>query len=80
VVLFHLVTRVPESFWIRKKNLLSVTIISITEWEKQQDQLIKDLWRCKQHPSDAGFSQEAVVVTFTQTGWHCKGYLQIPQH
>ncbi len=64
VVLFHVVTRVPESFWDTEKEPgYQYRIISITEWEKQQEQLIKEFMENANNILlDAGFPQEAVVV------------------
>lgn len=64
VVVFHVVTRVPESFWdMEKEPGYQYRLISITEWEQQQQQLIQEFMEeARKVLLGAGFPADAVKV------------------
>ena len=64
VVLFHIMTRIPESFWdLEKEPAFQYRIANIEAWEKQQENLIEGfMGEAKRALLDAGVPEEAIVV------------------
>jgi nucleotide-binding universal stress UspA family protein len=64
VVLFHVLTKVPESFWdLEKEPAFRYDIASIKAWEDQQQKLIEDfMTQARQVLLQAGIPREAVAV------------------
>ena len=65
VVLFHVVTKVPESFidLERKIPAYRYRIVSIEAWEKQQQKAIREFMeKARAILMDAGFPNEAITL------------------
>lgn len=62
IVLFNVLTKVPESFWdLEKEPGYQYRIINITEWETQTERMIRDfMTKAKDFLVDAGFAESAV--------------------
>lgn len=63
IVLFNVLTRVPESFWdLEKEPAYQYRIINITEWEAQTERMIRDFMKkSRDILLAAGFAEEAVI-------------------
>jgi len=68
VVLFHVVTKVPESFWdLEREPAFRYRIANIQSWEDQQQKMIDDfMTRAVQILLDAGVPREAVTVSIQE--------------
>jgi len=64
VVLFHVMTKVPESFWDLDKDLAyRYNIANIKAWEDQQQKVIDEFMaQARQILLEAGVAQEAVII------------------
>jgi nucleotide-binding universal stress UspA family protein len=64
VVLFHILTRVPESFIdVQKLPGYRYRLVSVDAWEQQQDKIIRDFMeKARQRLSEAGFPEGSVEV------------------
>lgn len=64
VVLFHVVTRVPESFWdLEKEPAYHYRIVNIEAWERQQEKVIEEfMTKSLEVFAAAGFPEDAVKV------------------
>ena len=65
IVLFHVVTRVPESFWdLEKEPAYHYRIVNVGEWEQEHSRLIQRgfMEQSRQLLVDAGMPQDAVTV------------------
>jgi hypothetical protein len=65
VVLFHVVTRVPESFIDLEKRIPAYRyrIVSVEPWEKQQQKAVRDFMeKAEAILLDAGFPNEAITL------------------
>jgi nucleotide-binding universal stress UspA family protein len=65
VVLFHVMTRVPESFWDLESNpAYRYRIANVEDWEKQQERSIGEfIAKARVILSDAGFEGEKIGAT-----------------
>jgi nucleotide-binding universal stress UspA family protein len=63
-VLFHILTRVPDSFWdIEQEPAYQYRIVNISAWEAQQEKAVGDyMERAKSILLDAGFPEGAVQI------------------
>lgn len=68
VVLFHVMTKVPESFWdIEKGPEFQYNIVNIQAWESQQQQMIDEfMTQATRVLSDAGVLHERILVRITE--------------
>lgn len=65
IVLFHVVTRVPESFWdLEKEPAYHYRLVNVGEWEREHSRLIQEFMEqaCRLL-LDAGVPQDAVSVS-----------------
>ncbi len=64
VTLFHVMTRIPESFWdLEQEPGNDCRIVGIEAWEAQQREMIQDFMRISRRIfADRGFSDDSVVV------------------
>ena len=64
VSLFHVMTRIPESFWdLEKDHTYHYKIADVRAWETMQEETIKDFMaQSRQILTDCGIPQEAVTV------------------
>jgi len=64
VILFHVMTRIPESFFdLEKEPQFRYKIANIKAWETQQEKIIEEFFaKGRQILSLAGFPPEAVIV------------------
>lgn len=64
VVLFHVLTRIPESFWdLEKEPTYDYRIVSIGAWEAQQKEMIENFMRrARELLDEKGFPGDSVVV------------------
>ncbi|MGV8074615.1 MAG: universal stress protein [Syntrophobacteraceae bacterium] len=64
IILFHVITKVPESFWdLEKEPAYHYRIANVCSWEAQQEKMINVLMaEFRQVLLDAGFPEEAVTV------------------
>lgn len=68
VVLFHVITRVPESFWdLEKEHTYHYRIADVRTWEIQQEKIIEEFMaQARQVLQDSGFPQEAVMANIQE--------------
>ncbi len=64
VTLFHVMTRIPESFWdLEQEPANDYRIVSIEAWEAQQREMIQDFMQISRRIfAERGFSEGSVVV------------------
>lgn len=64
VVLLHIVTKVPESFWdLEKEPAYHYRIVNIGAWEEQHDKMIQEyMEQARQLLLSAGIPEDAVTV------------------
>lgn len=64
VVLFHVMTKVPESFWdLEKEPVFQYRIANVSAWEKQQQQMIETFMEnARKVLLDEGLPNDAVQV------------------
>ena len=64
IVLFHVVTRVPESFWdLEKEPAYHYRIVNVGDWEQEHTRLIRGFMeQSRQLLLDAGVPEDAVTV------------------
>lgn len=64
VVLFHIMTKIPESFWdLEKEPVFQYRIANIEAWEKQQESLIEAFMaEARRTLLEAGLPEDGVVV------------------
>ncbi len=72
LVLFHVMTRIPESFWdLQKEPSFQYKIANIKAWEMQQEKMIQEFMeKARQILDEAGARPEAVsvIIQERQTG------------
>lgn len=64
VVLLHVMTKIPESFWdLEREPAFHYKIVNIRQWEQQQEELIEDFMTSAQRLLlDAGFSRDSFRI------------------
>ncbi len=64
VVLLHVMTKIPESFWdLEREPAYHCKIVNIRQWEQQQEKIIQDFMdSAQQLLLDAGFSKDCFRI------------------
>ncbi len=64
IVLFHVITRVPESFWdLEKEPAYHYRIANVSEWERQQEKMLELFMdEARQILLSAGLPQDSLTV------------------
>jgi len=64
VVLLHVMTKIPESFWdLEREPAFHYKIVNIRQWEQQQEKIIQDFMdSARLLLLDAGFSEDAFRI------------------
>lgn len=64
IVLFHVMTKVPESFWdLEKEPVFQYRIANVSAWEQQQQQMIEDFMESARRVLlDDGLPEDAIQV------------------
>jgi nucleotide-binding universal stress UspA family protein len=64
IILFHVMTRIPESFWdLERSSAYRYRIADVSAWEKQQQRIIQDFMvRATSILTNAGISKDLVIV------------------
>ncbi len=68
VVLFHVTTRVPDSFWdLEKEPSYKYRIVSIEAWESQQKEMMEEFMRrAREFLLERGYPEDAVIPKFQE--------------